>query len=254
MAYSEYMYEPSDINDEMFLSDVPVDMLKESIQNQFSNPLEYRKRDYLQTYMTKYVISKDNMEEDELETLQKLDEGFISFMLKIFDEYLDISINDIDQLPTEDQHELLQLTYRFFIKMIKKNFVSVVINYIDENKSDLCELLPKKKDVTTMAFKAEIDNDDDILILANLKDVIRIVLLETNFGVDEFLDLCRSDSYSLEYEFVKSKFEDFTLVGNFVEKYIHMIDLDFFGQLESKIRNRILKRYPKRKKDKEKVE
>ena len=57
MAYSEYMYEPSDINDEMFLSDVPVDMLKESIQNQFSNPLEYRKRDYLQTYMTKYVIS-----------------------------------------------------------------------------------------------------------------------------------------------------------------------------------------------------
>ena len=136
MAYSEYMYEPSDINDEMFLSDVPVDMLKESIQNQFSNPLEYRKRDYLQTYMTKYVISKDNMEEDELETLQKLDEGFISFMLKIFDEYLDISINDIDQLPTEDQHELLQLTYRFFIKMIKKNFVSVVINYIDENKSD----------------------------------------------------------------------------------------------------------------------
>ena len=129
------------------------------------------------------------MEEDELETLQKLDEGFISFMLKIFDEYLDISINDIDQLPTEDQHELLQLTYRFFIKMIKKNFVSVVINYIDENKSDLCELLPKKKDVTTMAFKAEIDNDDDILILANLKDVIRIVLLETDFGVDEFLDL-----------------------------------------------------------------
>lgn len=250
MAYSEYAYEPSDINDEMFLSDVPVEVLKESIRNQFDNPLEFRKRDYLQTYITKYVISKDNMEEDELESLEKLDEGFISFMLQTFNDYLDISINDIDQLPTEDQHELLQLTYRFFIKMIRKNFISVVINYIDENKEALCELLPRKKDVTTMAFKAEIDNDEDVLILSNLKDVIRIVLLETDFGVDEFLDLCKSNSYSLEYEFVKSKFEDFTLVGNFVEKYIHMIDLDFFNQLESKIRNRILKRYPIRKKEK----
>lgn len=250
MAYSEYNYEPSDINDEMFLSDVPVDVLKESITTQFENPLEYRKRDYLQSYITKYVISKDNMDEDELETLQKLDDGFISFMCSVFDKYLDISINDIDQLPTEDQHELLQLVYRFFIKMIKKNFVNVVINYIDRNKEDLCDLLPKKKDVTTMTFKAEIDDDNDVLILANLKDVIRIILLETDFGVDEFLDLCIPNGYSLEYEFVKSKFDDFTLVGNFVEKYVGMIDLDFFNQLESKIRNRILKRYPIRKKEK----
>jgi hypothetical protein len=250
MAYSEYNYEPSDINDEMFLSDVPVDVLKESITTQFENPLEYRKRDYLQSYITKYVISKDNMDEDELETLQKLDDGFISFMCSVFDKYLDISINDIDQLPTEDQHELLQLVYRFFIKMIKKNFVNVVINYIDRNKEDLCDLLPKKKDVTTMTFKAEIDDDNDVLILANLKDVIRIILLETDFGVDEFLDLCIPNGYSLEYEFVKSKFDDFTLVGNFVEKYVKMIDLDFFNQLESKIRNRILKRYPIRKKEK----
>lgn len=81
MPYSEFIYEPSDINDEMFLSKVPLEIIEESIQNQFINPWEYRKKDYVQTVITKYVISKDNMVEDELEDLERLNEDFISFML-----------------------------------------------------------------------------------------------------------------------------------------------------------------------------
>ena len=249
MAYSEFIYEPSDINDEMFLSKVPLEVLEESIQNQFINPWEYRKKDYVQTVITKYVISKDNMDEDELEDLEMLNEEFISFMIRMFDIYLDIGINDIDTLEMEDQHELIHLTYRFFIKNMKKNFVNLIINYINENKTDFYEELPKKKDVTSLLFKSEIDDEEDAAILSNLNQVINQIL-SIDFGVDEFLDLCQGDSSSLENDFVRKKFEDFTLVGNFVEKYIGMINDDFKIDLESKIRNRILKKYPLRRREK----
>ena len=161
MPYSEFIYEPSDINDEMFLSKVPLEIIEESIQNQFINPWEYRKKDYVQTVITKYVISKDNMVEDELEDLERLNEDFISFMLRMFDIYLDIGVNDIDILEMDDQHELIHLTYRFFIKNMKKNFVNLIINYINENKSELYDDLPKKKDVTSLHFKSEIDNEEE---------------------------------------------------------------------------------------------
>lgn len=249
MLYSEFIYEPSDINDEVFLSDVPLNIIKESIQHQFENPWEYRKKDYIQTFITKYQISKDHMDEDELEALEGLNENFISFMLHMFDEYLNIGINDIDQLEVEDQHELIHLTYRFFIKNMKKNFVNVIINYLDENKKEICEDLPKKKDVTFNIFKEEIENEDDVVILSNLDRVIDLVL-STDFDVDEFLQLCEGDGSSLENEFVRDRFEDFTLVGNFIIKYVNMISDDFKIDLESKIRNRILKRYPVRKKEK----
>ena len=189
------------------------------------------------------------MDEDELEALEGLNENFISFMLHMFDKYLNIGINDIDQLEVEDQHELIHLTYRFFIKNMKKNFVNVIINYLDEKKKEICEDLPKKKDVTFNIFKEEIENEDDVVILSNLDRVIDLVL-STDFDVDEFLQLCEGDGSSLENEFVRDKFEDFTLVGNFIIKYVNMISDDFKIDLESKIRNRILKRYPVRKKEK----
>lgn len=247
MPYSEFIYEPSDINDEMFLSDIPVEILEGSIQNQFESPWEHRKKDYVQTFITKYVISKDNMYEEELEALEMLNEHFISFMMRSFDHYLEIAFNDIDNLDVDDQHELIHLTYRFFIKNIKKNFTNLIINYINENKRDISEMFPKKKDVTSILFKSEIDDEYDVIILSNLKNIIREIL-SIDFGVDEFLDLCQGDANSLENEFVREKFEDFTLVGNFVEKYIQMLDADALFDIESKIRNRILKKYPVRKK------
>lgn len=253
MPYSEFIYEPSDINDEMFLSKVPLEIIEESIQNQFINPWEYRKKDYVQTVITKYVISKDNMVEDELEDLERLNEDFISFMLRMFDIYLDIGVNDIDILEMDDQHELIHLTYRFFIKNMKKNFVNLIINYINENKSELYDDLPKKKDVTSLHFKSEIDNEEDATILSNLSTIVNHIL-SIDFGVDEFLDLCQGDSNTLENEFVRKKFEDFTLVGNFIEKYTDMVGEDFKIDLESKIRNRILKKYPIRKKVKKEEE
>ena len=59
--YAEYNYMPTDLDDELFLSEVPVELLQSSLDTQFQEPIEYRKKDYIQSFIMKYQFSKDNM-------------------------------------------------------------------------------------------------------------------------------------------------------------------------------------------------
>lgn len=241
----EFGYEPTDIDDEVFLSEVPLGLLEKSIETQFNDPGEYRKKDYVQSFITKYEFSKEHMYEEDQDDLDRLHDDFISFMMKVFESYLSIGFVDIDQLDDDDQHELIHLTYRFFIKNMKKNFVTLIMNYINKYKDDLLETNPKKKDVTSLNFKAEIDDDDDIIILSNLGDIIDTIISQ-DFSVDEFMELCTNEDNCLETEYVKSQIESFTITGNFIPEYMQMVNPFFKVELESKIRNQILKKYPMR--------
>ena len=44
---SDYGYTPNDISYEEFLSEAPLDLIKESIRTQFSDPIDYNKKDYM---------------------------------------------------------------------------------------------------------------------------------------------------------------------------------------------------------------
>lgn len=251
MTLLEYDYEPTDFEDELFLSDVPVSVIQESIITQFNYPLEYRKKDYVQTFITQYEINKGNMLEDDLTLLEVTRERFLGFLMNIFYEYLYVGFDDdkMETMEEEDQNELIHLTYRFFIKNIKKNFVNVILNYINEHENDISERFEKKRDVTSLNFKLEIDNDYDILVLSNMGDIIQYIIDEVRLSddVDQFLRLCETDEVVLELVSVKNAFENLTLTGNFIESYINMIDDDdFMIEIQSKVRNKILKKYPNR--------
>lgn len=246
--YSEYGYEPTDLEDELFLSEVPAQLLQESIENQFQDPLEYRRKDYIQSFITKYEFSKENMLEDDLLMLELTRDKFMEFLEDVFDRYLSIGLNDFDNLDTFEQNELVHQVYRFFIKNIKKNFVNIVINFIDENKDEILSKYERKKDVTVLNFKSEIDSEFDIIVLSNLGIIIKSIfdeLKELN-DVDEFLHLCESDDIVLELEAVKNYYEEFKITGNFIPHYIKMIDESFLSEIQSKVRNKILKKYPNR--------
>ena len=247
---ADYFYHPVDLDDELFLSDIPLDVLQGLIKTQFECPLEYRKKDYLQTFITKYEFSVENMAEDDLFNLDTYHDRFISFMLQIFEENLNVGFVDIDQKSEEDQHEILHLTYRFFIKNIKKNFVNCILSFINDRKDEMMNIIEKKKDVTTISFKSEIDDEYDILVLSSLNDIIRYSFdkIRRAFDVDEFFTLCESDEYSLELEYVRNCYEKMLITGNFLESYVDMVDdSDFIMEIQSKVRNKILKKYPKRK-------
>lgn len=239
-------YEPQDAESEILLSSLPLSIITGSISTQFKDPMEYRKNDFVQSFITKYQVTKENiLEDEEGEELQTLYDGFISFMENIFHEKLGIGLPELDDMSEDEQLELIHYVYRFFIINIKKNFTTFIFNYIEENKESLAENLPKRKDVTTASLKQVVTDSEDLAIITNIAEVIEIVLKDENITVDSFLELSRGDDANLENDFVSEHYDDFTINGNFVRSYCKMLTDEFRIEVECKVRNKILKKYRK---------
>lgn len=244
-----YDYEPTSIDDEVFISDIPLSLWKDIITSQFDNPLENRKKDYVKSFFTKYDNAIENTLEDDLPDLEQEREDFLRFMLDTFRQYLGIGFPEIDNMAEYDQNDLIHLSYRFFIKNIKKNFINVVLNYIHEHEEDIYNSYDEKNDVTATNFRYEVLDEKDIIILSNLGSIIQSILdhLYEDGDVDEFLHLVKTDEVVLETEFVSDKYDLIDITGNFVPQYVNMVDSEFKVEIESKVRNKILKKYPDRK-------
>ena len=91
MSYAEQAYEPSDLDGEIFLSDAPLSLLMRAIQTQFDSPAEYRRKDYIDSFITKYQFCRDHQEDEGEEFKEEIDEyyaQFVSFMQDLFENYL----------------------------------------------------------------------------------------------------------------------------------------------------------------------
>lgn len=245
-------YDMMEEDDSVFLNAIPLSILKDSIETQFNEPFEYRKKDYIMEYIKKYNYSKEyqNEVDEELEPLEVLHDEFIAFIGRIFDKYLDIGFVNLLDESVEGQCNIIHMTYRYFIKNIKKNFTLIIKKEIEENKDEIVNSIDRKKDVTYRAFKREIDDEDYVLILSNLDIVIEKIIdkITNEYTVDKFLEMTDPGEYDPDYEFVKKAYNasDNILVGNFIEKYCNMIDPIFLIDIESKVRNYILKKFPDR--------
>lgn len=241
-------YSPADIDDELFLSSVPMEILMNSLDSQFESPLELKKKDYIQSFITKYKFSKDNMIEDDQDMLGVLYDQFMGHVMQLFEDYLDVSFVEPENEEDDEMLDTVHMVYRFFIRNIKRNFVTIIKNMID-NKSIVESRYPMSTNVTAVALSKEIDNEYDIMVLSNLRAIIDDILLDisTYDTVEPFFELCQGDEVLLELNFVEDLYDKYQITGNFIEKYIDMIDEDFKSDIQSKVRNLILKKYSKRK-------
>lgn len=241
-----------DVDDADFLSEVPVSLIESSLEEQFLEPLEYRKKDYIEEYLTKYDDIKNNsVLDDEYQSADEEHDEFISFVKEIFEKFLDIGFVDIDDKPIEYQHEIIHNTYKYFIKNIKKNFVSIVCNEIKENAKEYINRVDStRRDVTYINFKQEIDNEDDALLLSNLSTIVSYIVddVKQNYTVNKFFEMADYGEADFIRQYVIDAYNNFDLTGNFVPLYCDMVDGDFLIEIESKARNFILKKYPIRKK------
>ena len=231
-------------NDETFLSQVPVALLKENILTQFNDPEHFR-MDYMASFINSFTYSKEFIEnDDEMEALRTVHDEFMFFMKDTLTEKLGVGINDFGEMGYDEQEELIHFTYRFFIIRLKQNFFNLFYNYICENKDALVGVssFRRKKDITSQAFKKEI-GDDDTIILANLPDIMHYIIYEANLTIDDFLRLCEGEESSTELTLVTKYFDDFILTGNFIERYARMLRISMRIRIEGDIRNRILKKY-----------
>ena len=56
-GYKGYDYESQEDDGELILSELPLSMIKDSIREQFENPTEYGKNDFVQTFETRWVVT-----------------------------------------------------------------------------------------------------------------------------------------------------------------------------------------------------
>lgn len=137
------------------------------------------------------------------------------------------------------------MTYRYFIVNIKHNFSSFCLNYILRNKRELSDTLPKKKDVSSLNLKRDGIDADDIVIVSNLYTII-LNIIEQNHDVDEFILNSDVNDPRLETDMMNEYYENFTVTGNFYPEYRKMLNTPFIKEIESKLRNKILKPYKKK--------
>lgn len=247
MFFNEKSYTPGNFDDEVFLTDFPIEIIENSITAQFNDPFEFRNRDYLQTFFSQYDYSINNCTEDENDELEEYHDNFIQFLLNKFNEKLSISIPNIEDKVDSEVHEIIHIIYRFFIINIKRNFSNYIYNYIQNHMDEIESLFAgeKRKDVTTNSFKEDAIDEHDMIVLVHLPKIVSYVI-ENISPAYEFLNLCVDDTPSLETTYVTEKFNAYDITGNFSKAYSEMLSEDAISDISSDIRFRILKNYPSR--------
>lgn len=246
-VFKGFDYEPNDVEDEMFLSEVPLTLLQENIRSQFLDPGENRKTDFVQSFLNKYIYTKENDLEEEDSEIEELHDTFIKFMEDILHEQLSIGIPNLDQMSNEEQEEIVHYIYRFFIINIKKNFVKFCLNYIKDNKGKIYDELPKKKDVAYLSYKKVIDDEEDLLIISNISTVVQDIFGK-EFTIDDLFNAIGADGDShLELDFIMAKYDSFDITGNFMDDYMKLVSSDetLLYEITCKVKNKMLNKYTK---------
>ena len=136
--------------------------------------------------------------------------------------------------------------YRYFVINLRKNFTAFILKWIEDNKHTFVEELPKREDTTTVAMREYIQDASDIAIITNIPTVVKMALSDDDVDVDKFLSYSHGKDSNLENEFITEAFDEFKITGNFVESYKKILNEDIIMEIESKVRNKILKKYRKK--------
>lgn len=220
---------------ERILGDLPLDLIKENITTQVSDPLTYPSN-YCDEVYEAFDEAKDEVghiddHKAELEGERNL---FTNFLLQELESKFDLGM-DISSMYDNEIETLVRYCYEFFVIRFRDNMNSFLLNYILSNKMSLSSLFDdeyKRKDVTTMNMKKQLDSREDILILSNLPDVINYILSQ-EISNEDFLNLSVEDG-ELVGEQIKEANASFKLAGNFVAniideiKFTHNDDIDEF--------------------------
>ena len=231
---------------------------KETINHQFNDPMTPRK-DHLSGILKSIQKIKNDINatkdlpdvafspEDCLEKLNKAHSDLVGSLVYLFKRYLNIGISEIGDMSDEDQDKILVSLYEYFILNIKKNFVQRAMSYIADYKTNgVLSVCEKKKDITTLSLKTEIDDEDTILIISNICNIIDYSLRDVD--VDEFL-LSTAHQDNINYIMIQDLYNNFTITGNFVRPYMNMITVSLQSELELKVREKVLKQYRNRMKE-----
>lgn len=243
MALYEYEFNPVPVETEIFLSEEPMRLLLEHIKTQFKNPHK-QSIDYVSTFISNWRYSIPQIESDDDKVyLQELLSEFIVSMQNIIREYTDVEFVNIDDDGPSEALDRIHMVYRYFVLNIKHNFASYCSNMIDNNKDKYINFYKEEEHLTSIRYDNDIEDKDTSILLANLYSIINDILYAPPTTIDEFIKYSDYNNPRLETEVLDELYNDYKVVGNFLEKYTKMLNNNIISDIEIKIKKRILKKY-----------
>lgn len=236
----------SDLELDSLLSDLPIEVIKESIKEQVADPLSTN-INYVNTIVEKCGVLRREFEENEdaLKQINDLLEDFFRFLITEIDTKFDLTL-DVSDDAVDTLVSIGEILYSFLILRYKKNISKFIYKFIIKNKKFLVEQFEKqskKKDVTSISLKKQIKNKDDILLISNLPNVIKYIM---NLYIEplDFLKYACDDEY-YEGSILKQMILSGKLVGNFVTEYLNLIvydNDDILDEVQTDVKLKLLKK------------
>ena len=231
------------------LAELPFELIKQNIIDQINDPVTTHVN-YIDVIIDKCSAFKEIHSEDEdliKELNDKINEFFIFIVTKIDNKFdLGLDINSIAS-STEIVNVGVVL-YEYFILRYIKNISKFITKFIIKNKKSIAENYSDvtKKDVSTLAFKKQIKNKDDLTIITNLPSIIKYII---NLEIEpEYFITFSTGSDNYEASVIKDLIKDGKMVGNFVREYMSLSinDHDYIlDEIQTDIKIRIMKNIKK---------
>lgn len=214
----------SDTEIDMLLVDLPLDLIKENIKFQITDPTMIEVN-YLETVLDQIREIKNIHSEnpDAMQNLSNICTDFFGFIINTIDDKFSLDI-DMDFGNTDDVITAGTTLYNFLILRYKKNITKLLYHFITRNKKAIAEQFEaeyKKKDVTTNSLKKKIKNKEDVVIISNLPKIIEYILALELDPTDFVEYVCGPGNY--EGSLIKSYIENNVISGDFVTPYLDMV-------------------------------
>lgn len=231
------------------LAELPFELIKQNIIDQINDPVSTHVN-YIDVIIDKCSAFKELHSEDEdliRELNDKINDFFIFIITKI-DNKFDLGL-DINSIASSTEIVTVGVVlYEYFILRYIKNISKFITKFIIKNKKSIAENYSDvtKKDVSTLAFKKQIKNKDDLTIITNLPSIIKYIF-NLEIEPEYFIDFSAgADNY--EASVIKSLIANGKLVGNFVREYMSLSinDHDYIlDEIQTDIKIRIMKNIKK---------
>lgn len=245
--FNQNEYDLIDENEiDHILADIPFDLLRETILEQIEYPIN-NSINYLDTILSKAKMYTERYRDTEIDTdvTKAVNEFLVSIMVEIDAKYqLGLDIDVISE--SADVYEIGEAVYNYFIVNYSKNISRFMAKYIEKYKKTLSDTFTdiNKKDVSTISYKRIIKNKDDLVIIANLPDILKYIIDQEIDDV-EFLQLSsgNNDYYS---SIIINLLESNRMLGGFVVNYLGSCrdQYDYvYDEIHTKIKVKIMKKY-----------
>lgn len=188
MKDMEFEYENPNELDEILYKMNSEDFIETELEKQLGEEIfsDY-KTDYLDSYMTKYKFYKNeyNANDGFTESLKQNKDQLIEYVIDEIAEKFGIIVDE-DCKNTR----MAKTLYNFYVIDYKENLKNLFLNYINNNKKAILNVIKKekrRKDISAIASKIIFANGNDALIIGNVSYIINEIIIGTD--IEDFMDM-----------------------------------------------------------------